>query len=321
MMDSNSNDATTTPTFPLHTVRSLVSRINNHVHMMLRDSRVVVEHEELGLFQRNELQLGKLVGTGGFSQVYEVTGFNNHSSSRWYTAEQQETRRRLQQETSSTRYVVKHLKKPKCNDDTEHFCILAADLCVEAQFLASLKHENILSIRGWSAGGLEGYAGGHHDGYFILLDRLVETLEERIHRWRRENEPPSLLSRTKVAHQIGSALQYLHEKNVVFRDLKPDNVGFDEHGTVKLFDFGLARELPKASSSSEVYCMSGEIGTVRYMAPEVALCKEYNAKVDVYSWAVLYWQCLTLEKPALLRHEFSIAPVTGVSIGTTHDPQ
>jgi serine/threonine protein kinase len=43
--------------------------------------------------------------------------------------------------------------------------------------------------------------------------------------------------------------------------------------------------------------MSGKIGTVRYMAPECLLEKHYNQKVDTYSWAILFWQMLTLEKP------------------------
>lgn len=80
--------------------------------------------------------------------------------------------------------------------------------------------------------------------------------------------------------------------------LQPDNIGFDENGTVKLFDFGLVRELPSAQSKhTDVFSMTGKVGTARYLAPEVALCKSYNQKVDTYSWSLLYWQCLTLEKP------------------------
>lgn len=170
-------------------------------------------------------------------------------------------------------------------------------------------------IRGWSAGGIQSYGQGEHDGYFLLLDRLKETLGDRIETWKSEKFSQSLdyslkrlglendnsaqlLSRTKIAHQIASAVEYLHSKNIVFRDLKPNNVGFDEHGTVKLFDFGLARELPEESTNvNDVYEMSGKIGTVRYMAPEVALSREYNQKVDTYSWSVIFWQCLTLQKP------------------------
>lgn len=80
--------------------------------------------------------------------------------------------------------------------------------------------------------------------------------------------------------------------------LQPDNVGFDEQGKVKIFDFGLSRELPEMCTNvNDVYEMSGKMGTIRYMAPEVALAKPYNQKVDCYSWAMLFWSCLSMEKP------------------------
>lgn len=54
---------------------------------------------------------------------------------------------------------------------------------------------------------------------------------------------------------------------------------------MKLFDFGLATELPeKNSEMNGVYEMSSQVGSLRYMAPEVAKCKSYNEKVDVYSF-------------------------------------
>jgi len=108
----------------------------------------------------------------------------------------------------------------------------------------------------------------------------------------------SLISRVRVAQQIASAVQYLHSKNIIFRDLKPNNVGFDEFGTVKIFDFGLCRDMPEElENANDVYKMSGRIGTLRYMAPEVALSKKYNQKVDTYSWSLLFWYCLSLSKP------------------------
>lgn len=55
-------------------------------------------------------------------------------------------------------------------------------------------------------------------------------------------------------------------------------------GTVKLIDFGLARIVENASVSNDVYEMSGETGSLRYMAPEVADCQPYNQKADVYSF-------------------------------------
>mmetsp|Transcript_25053 Transcript_25053/g.41565 ORF Transcript_25053/g.41565 Transcript_25053/m.41565 type:complete len:418 (-) Transcript_25053:666-1919(-) len=318
---------TISPTFPSHVALAVVRKVNSHVNAMIGDSKVIEgkwdeKDDTFGLFQKNELQLGKLLGTGGFSDVYEVLSFEPKETLSKFTNHQHAVRRFYEENATKNgtgKYVVKHLKL-KTMQNTSRFCMAAADLVVEAQFLSSLNHENILKIRGWSAGGTESYSEGEHDGYFLLLDRLHETLGERMETWKEEKfSPPPLdfnlrrlvglenedssvqqllLSRTKIAHQIAKAVEYLHSKNIVFRDLKPNNVGFDEYSTVKIFDFGLSRELPEnCGNVNDVYNMSGKIGTVRYMAPEVALSREYNQKVDTYSWSMLYWQCLSLEKP------------------------
>lgn len=81
----------------------------------------------------------------------------------------------------------------------------------------------------------------------------------------------ALLHRLDVSRQICVAMKYLHENMVVFRDLKPDNVGFDiNNGKVKLFDFGLAKELKARDRISENnYKNTRYVGTRRYMTPEV----------------------------------------------------
>jgi serine/threonine protein kinase len=73
---------------------------------------------------------------------------------------------------------------------------------------------------------------------------------------------------------------------MLFPILSPP-LGFTLDGTVMLFDFGLARIVENASVSNEVYEMSGETGSLRYMAPEVADCQPYNQKADVYSYGKL----------------------------------
>jgi serine/threonine protein kinase len=79
---------------------------------------------------------------------------------------------------------------------------------------------------------------------------------------------------------------------------KPDNVGFDINGVVKLFDFGLAKELDEEKKTAKgLYLMTGFTGGIRYMAPEVGLNKPYNNKVDVYSWSMVFWYMLALEPP------------------------
>ena len=81
--------------------------------------------------------------------------------------------------------------------------------------------------------------------------------------------------------------------------MKPENIGFDIRGDVKMFDFGLATELPQCENhtDSTLYDLTGKTGSLRYMAPEVVNMKPYNAKADVYSFGILFWEMLSLKKP------------------------
>ena len=87
-----------------------------------------------------------------------------------------------------------------------------------------------------------------------------------------------------LAFQISAAISYLHSHNIIFRDLKPANVGFDVRGDVRIFDFGLARIMPaNGDPYTDTFDMSGA-GSPRYMAPECLIGQPYNLKVDVYSF-------------------------------------
>ena len=68
---------------------------------------------------------------------------------------------------------------------------------------------------------------------------------------------------------------------------------------MKLFDFGLAKELPRRQDDPDgiLYNLSARTGSLRYMAPEVALGRPYNLKADVYSFGILLWQMLSLQTP------------------------
>ena len=85
---------------------------------------------------------------------------------------------------------------------------------------------------------------------------------------------------------------------------KPDNIGFDINGVLKLFDFGLAKELRGDERLEDgLYKMTGCTGSIRYMSPENVQGKPYNLTTDVYSWSMIMWNILALEPPFALYTE------------------
>jgi serine/threonine protein kinase len=77
--------------------------------------------------------------------------------------------------------------------------------------------------------------------------------------------------------------------------LKPENFAFDMRGDLRLFDFGLAKELKPQDlvEFPDLYNLTGLTGSRRYMAPEVILCKDYGLSVDVYSFAIVFWEVMS----------------------------
>lgn len=239
------------------TAKAVVRAINTHVKALTRGSTLIdrdsgTERSKkvngadntFGFFQRNELKLGKALGSGGFSEVYEIAAFQPREAAdvpQLYQKDEVKARTFYQANATNNngpKYAIKHLKRSTLKN-TKEFAMAAADLEVEARFLSNLDHENILKIRGRSATGIESYLNGEHDGYFLILDRLHETLDQRIYKWSEErhtrswelfgsphksqmieNTTSRLYTCTRIAHQIASAMAYLHSKNIVFRDLK-----------------------------------------------------------------------------------------------------
>lgn len=94
------------------------------------------------------------------------------------------------------------------------------------------------------------------------------------------------------------AIIYLH--SILFRDLKPDNIGMDNFGIVKIFDFGLAKELKpidKYNDGPDMYKATRMAGTRRYLAPEVYNSTLYGLPADIYSFTMTLWEVLSLEVP------------------------
>lgn len=145
------------------------------------------------------------------------------------------------------------------------------------------------------------------------MERLQGTLNWKIKIWRtkarnakkflRPTRASSRLSdlcnqQMAAIFDIANAMMFLHSRNILLLDLKPENCGFDANGKLKLFDFGLATSLDnKKKVGADQYLLDKFVGTPRYMSPEVAHGCPYGKACDVYSFALVCWEILALEKP------------------------
>ena len=84
---------------------------------------------------------------------------------------------------------------------------------------------------------------------------------------------------------------------LVYRDIKQENIAFDVRGDVKVFDFGLSKGLSKELQSARrnEYNLTPRTGSLPYMAPEIAECKPYGTKCDVFSFGMLLWEMMALK--------------------------
>lgn len=212
------------------------------------------------------------------------------------------------------RYAIKYLRqKYLCEKSKVEGRI---DLALEIKFLQVLNHPNIIKIRGVKNTDLP-----LDKSNFFVMDKLYDTLETRLTQWgqrkqrlkggplhffkTRQQEDKQdlhdlLVERLIVAYDLATAFCYLHENGMVYRDIKPENCGFDVRGDIKLFDFGLAKSLLpslKDKSDSKLYNLTGRTGTFPYMAPEVAKCRPYNESCDVFGFGILFWKILALRDP------------------------
>jgi serine/threonine-protein kinase len=146
----------------------------------------------------------------------------------------------------------------------------------EAQAIAKLNHPNIVQV----------HDAGQLDGTPYIVMELVEG--HTLH----EGPPKDLAGIVLVARQICAALEHAHAHGIIHRDLKPENVILAGDGTAKLMDFGLARSVASRLTSE------GEItGTVFYLAPELALGKDFDGRADLYSLGVMLYELTTGELP------------------------
>jgi serine/threonine protein kinase len=207
-------------------------------------------------------------------------------------------------------YALKSLSRSTLAS-AKNFKVGACDLVAEAFLLSRLSHDNIICMYGVTSGSVA-TAYQKPGSYFIVLEALNMTLHDLIKTWQAESShspvrdffkrsnhgstvPPVGERVSKIAIGIAKGMEYLHAKNIIFRDLKPQNVGFCRDGNVRLFDFGLAREIQPVES--EPLTQKGVAGSLKYMAPETMVHHICTPASDVFAFAILLWEVCTLQKP------------------------
>mmetsp|Transcript_7837 Transcript_7837/g.16319 ORF Transcript_7837/g.16319 Transcript_7837/m.16319 type:complete len:405 (+) Transcript_7837:151-1365(+) len=290
-----------------------------------------IESDSLLRLTPDQVEIQARLGSGAFSSVFavELRGVptnrinshnNNHNS--------QKSSSKQQKHQQSNAFAIKRLRADVLMDSSKQ--VAMTDFCSEMKILITLpRHPNIVSLHAVS----QDFEASPDRG-FLILEKLQETLQARVARWemrarylfkfnkislwnvkaRKALEAEEQTFRIKVAAVgVAKAMEHLHHHGILYRDIKPSNIGFAVDGTVKVFDFGMARKcngnnqdtaassVPsrdiKSMSKDQNHLYVGTAGTARYMAPEVAMNQPYGLPADVHSFGILLWQICSLQTP------------------------
>jgi serine/threonine protein kinase len=239
---------------------------------------------ELLTVSLDDVKVGYELGSGSFSSVYQikpcpklVDDFEQHSSKFLpgdLSSEEMATRR---SEFSTQKvFALKRLSEETLSDPQRKE-VASEALKFEADLLSRLpRHDNLISLHAVSSDFWNSPEKG-----FLVLECLRETLDLRLKRWRnrasmegnrinlfrsgrhhvdRRKEQQSRV--VNVGLGIAEAMAFLHRHRVLFRDLKPCNVGFGIDGKVRVFDFGLARILHEEEDRRLTFL----VGSLRYVS-------------------------------------------------------
>eukprot|EP00540_Astrosyne_radiata_P010097 CAMPEP_0116854428 /NCGR_PEP_ID=MMETSP0418-20121206/18598_1 /TAXON_ID=1158023 /ORGANISM="Astrosyne radiata, Strain 13vi08-1A" /LENGTH=422 /DNA_ID=CAMNT_0004487211 /DNA_START=251 /DNA_END=1519 /DNA_ORIENTATION=- len=273
--------------------RVLVERSENQPRQPLHNNNMKTQkspHHDCQHYDWQDIRIEKTLGEGCFGSVSECTLLKESRDDNDGAADQ----------PLAIKFVKAAADKKDQNNDQEQ-----AVECLEREirFLQLLQqHPNVVKVHGVSK--------PKQQKPFVVMERLEETLVERLTKWWKQQQQPCHNSwllwneRISVALGIASALGYMYKQHeIVHRDIKPGNIGLDRNGHVKLLDFGLAKKL---HDPLDTYTPGQDaiVGTFPYMAPEVAQGKLGDGregdffKMDVYSFGILFWEMCALKGTA-----------------------
>lgn len=172
--------------------------------------------------------------------------------------------------------AVKILKEEYVNDNN-----FVEKFKTEALAIAKISHPNIVNI----------YDVGQDNNIHFIVMELVEgyTLKEIIEKYA----PLTVENAIDIAMMICDGLHQAHEKGVIHRDIKPQNILINKEGLVKVADFGIAR----AMTSATITFGGDVLGSVHYLSPEQAKGEPVNPASDIYSLACVLYEMLTGQVP------------------------
>jgi serine/threonine-protein kinase len=217
----------------------------------------------LGTTLSGRYRLESRIGSGGMSTVY-----------------------RAHDETLERSVAIKLMNREVASDSDQ-----LERFRREARAVARLSHPNIVHVID---------AGEDEGRPYIVFEYIDgETLKERIRRLGRLEIPEAVAYCVEIARALGAA----HSRNVVHRDVKPQNVLIDHDGTAKVTDFGIARTLEEDGLTAD----GRVLGTTDYVSPEQALGKAVTGQSDLYSLGVVLYEMLTGELPYRGENQVAVA--------------
>ncbi|XP_054786507.1 serine/threonine-protein kinase STY46-like [Prosopis cineraria] len=150
----------------------------------------------------------------------------------------------------------------------------------EVYIMRKVRHKNVVQFIGACT----------KPPHFCIITEFMcgGSVYDYLHKQKGVFKFPTLL---KVAIDVSKGMNYLHQNDIIHRDLKAANLLMDENHVVKVADFGVARVKDQSG------VMTAETGTYRWMAPEVVEHKPYDQKADVFSFGVVLWELLTGKLP------------------------
>ncbi|TYI62202.1 hypothetical protein E1A91_D10G229000v1 [Gossypium mustelinum] len=152
----------------------------------------------------------------------------------------------------------------------------------EVHVLRTARHENLVMLVGSCS------EGNHR----LLVYEYVCNRSLDLHLSKHSRRPLSWQKRVKIALGTAKGLKYLHDNNIIHRDMRPNNILVTHEFEPLLGDFGLARTQHEDSDKSSE-TMTRVVGTLGYLAPEYAECGKVSTKTDVYSFGVVLLQLIT----------------------------